>query len=204
MTDKERMVSKVSECCKASIIYRGFAGLPYCSECGERCIPVERIERGKLYCGLCGMEIAEVDEIGAHMQKYHSEPVAPIDSIENPLLFALENELIIELCARNGWDYGKASEDYDNAVRDVKWFLFQINRLMPSIFEAGKKANIPSVEEITTIVAKWICPNCSPRHCFQDKPDPMKCLLISGLATAIHSLITGKKEVKYSAQEDGK
>lgn len=36
----------------------------------------------------------------------------------------VEDRLVRKLCSRNGWEYGD-NEDYDNAVRDVKWFLSQ-------------------------------------------------------------------------------
>lgn len=34
----------------------------------------------------------------------------------------LESALVEQYCERNGWEVGD-NEDYDNAVRDVKWFL---------------------------------------------------------------------------------
>ncbi|KKN72647.1 hypothetical protein LCGC14_0408890 [marine sediment metagenome] len=43
-----------------------------------------------------------------------------------------ENKLVEMLCARNGWDFpsGNADcEDYDTAVRDVKWFIKNYSQL---------------------------------------------------------------------------
>jgi len=55
----------------------------------------------------------------------------------------VEDQLVKELCKRNGWEYG-SNEDYDNAVRDVKWFLSQPEILIkdpdqslpPAMYEA--------------------------------------------------------------------
>ena len=41
---------------------------------------------------------------------------------------AVENILVERYCQRNGWEYS-SNEDYDNAVRDIKWFMEQSKQL---------------------------------------------------------------------------
>lgn len=36
----------------------------------------------------------------------------------------VEDQLVRRLCERNGWEYS-GNEDYDTAVKDVKWYLSQ-------------------------------------------------------------------------------
>jgi len=114
--------------------------------------------------------------------KEHFE--APIDNIENPYEHIKTCHADVPDDCEKGVDCSCDEECPDLAC----------SKDCPACaFEAGKKANVPSVEEIASLL-DYNCGDCQAtlKECFNSSKRPCKQQLDT--ATAIHALITGKKE----------